>query len=241
MNYFDLLWKPVNSSLPIKHFSLPHIFSLLCILLIILTMYSYRRTLMIEKYKRLLSKIIGITLIIHQISLYFWYASNGKLTLKEALPLYLCRISLILSIIMMFNNSRKIFDILYFWGLGGASIALIFHDTSLYPFPHYIFIQFFISHGGILISVFFMMFIYGYSPNINSLIRTSIWTLIYFMFIIPINYIVDGNYCYLRYKPCFTPLDYLPDEPIYFVPFIILGFYLLFYLMFIPFRHKLSV
>jgi hypothetical integral membrane protein (TIGR02206 family) len=203
-------------------------------------MYLYREVLKTEKYKSLISKTIASILIGHQISLYLWYITNGKLTLKEALPLYLCRISLILCIIMMFNKSHKIFDLLYFWGLGGASVALIFHDTSIFPFPHYIFIQFFISHGGILISVFFMIFIYDYSPTINSLIRTSIWTLIYFMFTIPINYIVDGNYCYLRYKPCFTPLDLLPDEPIYFVPFIILGIYMLFLLMYIPFSNKLS-
>lgn len=105
-------------------------------------MYLYREILKTEKYKNLISKTIASILIGHQISLYLWYITNDKLTLKEALPLYLCRISLILSIIMMFNKSHKIFDILYFWGLGGASVALIFHDTSIFPFPHYVFIQF---------------------------------------------------------------------------------------------------
>jgi len=237
---FSSYWKAIERSSPTKPFSLPHILSLLIIFFIILAMYLYREILKTEKYKNLISKTIASILIGHQISLYLWYITNDKLTLKEALPLYLCRISLILSIIMMFNKSHKIFDILYFWGLGGASVALIFHDTSIFPFPHYVFIQFFISHGGILISVLFMMFIYDYSPNINSLIRTSIWTLIYFIFTIPINYIIDSNYCYLRYKPCFTPLDLLPDKPIYFVPFIILGVYMLFLLMYLPFSSKLS-
>lgn len=201
-------------------------------------MYLRKNTLKLEKNKKILSRVIALILILHQVSLYYWYAINDKLTLQEALPLYLCRISIILSIIMMFNKSHILFDLLYFWGLGGASIALIFHDTSLYPFPHYIFIQFFVSHGEILISVFFMMFIYEYNPNKYSLIRTFKWTFIYFTFIIPINYIIDSNYCYLRYKPCFTLLDLLPNEPMYFVPLIIIGFYLLFSLMYIPFHNK---
>lgn len=228
----------MDNVLLIKPFSLPHLFFLFSIFLIIMILYSYRNVLRKDKYKKILSFSIAGILIAHQISLYIWYVFNKRLTLKEALPLYPCRISIILSIIMLFNKSHKLFDLLYFWGIGGATIALIFHDTSLYPFPHYIFIQFFVSHGGILISVFFMIFIYEYSPNIKSLIRTFKCTFIYFSFTIPINYILDSNYCYLRYKPSSTPLDILPNNPICFVPFIVIGFYLLFYLMYIPFRNK---
>lgn len=240
MDFWDLFWKPVNEEKASKLFSIPHIISLLIIILIILLIYIFKDSLKKPKYEKKVSNIIGITLIFHQISIYSWYITNGRFNLKEALPLYLCRLSIILSIIVMFTKSRKIFDVLYFWGLGGATAALLFHDTSIYPFPHYIFIQFFVYHGGILISVFFMIFVHEYIPNLNSLKKTIKWTLIYFCITIPVNYLIDANYCYLRHKPYSTPLDYLPNSPVYFVPFIILGMCLLFFLLYLPFKDKLS-
>ncbi|WP_423230636.1 TIGR02206 family membrane protein [Clostridium homopropionicum] len=235
LDFINLFWKPVEQKDFTKNFSMPHLISLFIILLIVLAIYSFRETLRKPKYEKFYSHFIGLILIFHQLSIYLWYITNERLNLKESLPLYLCRISVILSIIMLFTKSRKIFDVLYFWGLGGAFIALIFHDTSIFPFPHYIFIQFFISHGGILISVLFMIFVHKYTPDINSLKRMLRWTLVYFIVTIPINYLVDANYCYLRYKPYASPLDFLPNDPIYFVPFIIAGMYSLFLLLYLPF------
>lgn len=238
MDFFNLFWKPVEKNSFTKTFSIPHFISLIIISSIVLLIYIFKDNLKNPKHEKAFSYSLGVILILHQLTIYLWYATNERLNLKESLPLYLCRISVILSIIMLFNKSRKIFDLLYFWGLGGAATALIFHDTSIFPFPHYIFLQFFISHGGILISVLFMIFVHQYTPDINSLKTTLKWTLAYFFITIPVNYLVDGNYCYLRYKPYATPLDYLPNDPIYFVPFIIISIYLLFLVLYLPFSHK---
>lgn len=240
MDFLDLFWSDNNENPMPKAFTVHHLISLLIIIFVILLIYNFKETLDNSKYKNIYSYIIAITLIVHQFSIYAWYITNNRFNLRESLPLYICRISVILCIIMMFTKSHRIFDIVYFWGLGGATIALIFHNTSLYPFPHYIFIQFFVAHGGILISTFYMIFVYKYKPNYNSLKRAIYWTLLYFSFTIPINYLVDGNYCYLRFKPYYTPLDYLPNNPIFFVPFIIIGICLLFFILYIPFKSKVS-
>lgn len=203
-------------------------------------MYVFRDILRKDKYEKLFSHFIGTSLIIHQIVLYYWYIDNDLFCLKEALPLYICRISVILSIIMMFTKSHKLFDILYFWGIGGASIALIFHDNTLYPYPHYMFIQFFISHAGILISTLFMIFVHRYTPDINSIKRTFKWTLIYFAITIPTNYLIDSNYCYLRKLPCFVEIPFLPNTPLFFVPLMIIGLLGLFTLMYLPFSNNIK-
>ena len=136
---------------------------------------------------------------------------------------------------MIITKSRKIFDIVYFWGLGGAGFALLFHDTSLFSFPHYIFIQFFITHGGILISIFFMMFVHNYAPSLTSLKRTFKWTIIYFIITIPTNYLVNSNYSYLRCKPDFPLLNRIPDNPYIYVPLFICSINLLFVLLYLPY------
>lgn len=238
MKFFDNYWNANYTNFAEKHFSISHIISLIIIAFVIYLIFIFKDEFKDEKKEKLCSSIIAMTLVLHQISLYYWYIDNNKLSLSESLPLYLCRLSLILCILMVFTKNHKIFDIAYFWGLGGASIALLFHDTSLFSFPHYIFIQFFISHGGILISIFFMMFVHNYTPNLTSLKRTFKWTFIYFIVTIPTNYLVNSNYSYLRCKPDFPLLNHIPDNPFLYVGIFIGSINLLFVLLYLPFYKK---
>lgn len=125
MKFFDSYWKADYTSFAQKHFPTAHIISLIIIAFLVYLLYFLKDKLKDEIKEKVYSSIIGTMLIINQISLYYWYIDNNKLSLRESLPLYLCRLSLILCILMIITKSRKIFDIVYFWGLGGASIALL--------------------------------------------------------------------------------------------------------------------
>jgi hypothetical integral membrane protein (TIGR02206 family) len=232
---FHIYWSSDFNDIAQKHFSPAHIISLIIIVFIIFLIYILKNKLKDDKKEKISSSIIGAILILHQISLYYWYVDNNKLSLRESLPLYLCRLSLILCILMLFTKSHKIFDVVYFWGLGGATIALLFHDTSLFNFPHYIFIQFFVSHGGILVSIFFMMFVHNYSPSLTSLKRTFNWTFIFFIITIPTNYLINSNYSYLRCKPNFPLLSQISNNPFVYVSLFIAAINLLFLLLYLPF------
>ena len=235
MKLFSDYWKADCTSFAQKHFSTAHIISLIIIAFLIYLIYVLKDKLRDRTKEKIYSSILGSILILHQISLYYWYIDNNKLSLRESLPLYLCRLSLILCILMIFTKSRKIFDVVYFWGIGGAGIALLFHDTSLFSFPHYIFIQFFISHGGILLSIFFMIFVHNYTPSLASLKRTFKWTIIYFIITIPINYLINSNYSYLRCKPNFPLLNQISNNPFIYVSLFIISINLLFLLLYLPF------
>ena len=238
MKLYNNYWGSDFTNFAEKHFSTAHIMSLIIIGFLIYVIYVLKDMLKGAKEEKIYSSILGIILIVHQISLYYWYVDNNKLSLRESLPLYLCRISLVLSILMIFTKSREIFDILYFWGLGGAGIALLFHDTSLFTFPHYIFIQFFVSHGGILISIFFMIFVHNYFPTLASLKRTFKWNIIYFIITIPLNYLINSNYSYLRCKPNFPLLNHISNNPFVYVSLFFASINLLFVLLYLPFYKK---
>ncbi|KEH86037.1 membrane protein [Clostridium novyi A str. 4540] len=238
MKNLYVFWKALDESKSISLFSHAHVISLIIITLLCIFIYIYRNSLVEHSKEKFISHAIAYILILHQVSIYAWYISNNKLVLQECLPLYPCRISIILSIIMLFNKSKNLFDILYFWGLGGASIALIFHDTTLYPFPHYIFIQFFISHGGIVISVLFMMFVHKYRPNLNSLKKTLIYTSLYFAVTIKVNYLTNSNYCYLRENPNLYSFNFIPKNELFICISTLLSFFFFFYILYIPFKNK---
>ena len=75
--------------------------------------------------------------------------------------------------------------------------------TLLYSAFHTIYLFNFYIPSGILISIFFMIFVHNYAPSLSSLKRIFKWTIIYFIVTIPTNYLVNSNYSYLRCKPDF--------------------------------------
>jgi len=56
--------------------------------------------------------------------------------IKEFLPLHLCSVALILVIFVSLIKNKWLFNILYFWGFGGALNALLFPDI-FHNFPHF--------------------------------------------------------------------------------------------------------
>lgn len=96
-------------------------------------------------------------------------------------------------------------------------------------------IQFFIGHGGILVATFFMITAYGYRPTLRSLKKTFHWSYVYLIIVGLFNYLVDGNYGYLRGKPLeASVLDYFPPFP-YYIPILVAGMFFIFTLIYIPF------
>jgi len=91
-----------------------------------------------------------------------------------------------------------------------------------------------VSHGGILISIFFMIFVHDYAPSLTSLKRTFKSTILYFIITIPTNYLVNSNYSYLRCKPDFPLLNQIPNNPFVYVPLFIGSINLLFVLLYLP-------
>ncbi|MCY6485097.1 TIGR02206 family membrane protein [Clostridium aestuarii] len=232
----SMFWKSTTNNSQFESFSNGHVLSLTIIISIILLIYFNKEKLKNKHSRKIIGSSLAVILLLQQILLYLWYIDSGNFTLKESLPLYTCRICEILCIFMVIKGNRKLFDIVYFWGVSGASIALLTPDTSGFKFPHIMYVQFFIGHGCILISIAFMFFVYNYIPTINSLKRTFKWSFIYIFIVGGFNYLVNGNYSYLRQKPLTSsPLDYLPPYP-YYIPIFVGFIFTLFIILYLPFH-----
>lgn len=134
---------------------------------------------------------------------------------NHVLPLQMCGASLFLTIVLLISRSRSLFQLLYFWGLGGGTVALLTPDT-LYVFPHPLYITFFTSHALIIVGVAYVMVNFGYRPTLRSLAATCAFTLVYVLAMFPVNALLGTNYLYLRHKPLSaSPLDLLGPWPWY--------------------------
>lgn len=242
MNLKELLWAPKSNGDPFPLYASDHLLGLGIIILLLIMLVLNKET--IKKDKRLrncIQFLIAAVLILQQSLLYMWYVTSGNFTWGETLPLYTCRTAILFMILTLLTNNKRFFYIAYYWGLVGGIMALLTPDTSGFIFPHIMFVQFFFGHGGLLLAIVFMIAVHGFKPDKASLQGTIRFTLIYFIGVGLFNYIVGGNYCYLRHKPLTaTPLDMLPAYP-YYVP-IWVGFFIIsFYISYLPFSEKIQL
>ena len=142
-----------------------------------------------------------------------WYV--GTFDKQEDLPLFLCNlIALAMPFFTRTLNSR-VFEVIYFWILGGTLQALITPDLY-HPFPHFIYWKYWYVHFGLVYVVLYTIFIFGQRPYLSSIWKSILWLEVYFVFILIINYLLGSNYCYLNEKPEMgSILDLFGPWPIY--------------------------
>ena len=220
---------------PFKLFSSAHIISLFIILISNLLLYFSSPKLRANKIDRVFRYSIAAALIAIELSFQLWCALKGVWTAEYNLPFHLCSAATIICSIMLFNKSYKIYQIAYFWGLGGALQALLTPDLSGYNYPHFVFFKYFILHGFIIISVVYMTFVHSYKLNFKSVINAFTVTNLFALIVIPIDVITGGNYLFLCRKPeAFTVLDYFGSWPWYIIPMEAVVF-MMFFVLYLPF------
>ncbi|MGL5258242.1 MAG: TIGR02206 family membrane protein [Proteocatella sp.] len=233
---FNLFWEPFNTGEVFIPFNMQHLIALGIIGIMIFTCFKFEK--IYKKYDRRISRILSILMFLQQLLLYIWYINSGSFSAKESLPLYTCRIAIIISIFMLLKPRQWMVDIVYFWGFVGSFVALLSPDTSTFTFPHFMFLQYFIGHGLLIFTSIYMIVIKKYNITVKSFIRALKVTLMYVICIIPINYITGGNYAYLSGKPkAATILDILPPYP-YYIPIILLFMATSFFIALLPFILK---
>jgi hypothetical integral membrane protein (TIGR02206 family) len=182
--------------------------------------------------------ILALILLVNEIAWHYWNYVFGTWTIQTMLPLHLCSALVWLGAWMLITKSYRIYEFMYFMGMAGAVQALATPGIGLYGFPHFVFFQYFISHGLIITSAIYMTVVEKFRPTWKSLLRVAIWMNIYVIIVYFINIALDSNYLMINYKPE-TPslLDLLPDWPIYILYMELIGVISIL-LLYLPFAVK---
>tara|TARA_Y100001970_G_C14246343_1_gene868545 strand:+ start:633 stop:1328 length:696 start_codon:yes stop_codon:yes gene_type:complete len=158
--------------------------------------------------------IIGVEIID---DIYRVFDSSVGWDIKTDLPLHMCGFSVFATSWALLKRNQIIFELCYFWGLGGAIQAILTPDTTGFHGPFYLF-TFMASHGLIVLNVFYLIFVYKMILNKGALLRTIIITNIMLIGIAIINWILDANYFYLFRAPDVNnPLILTNQQPFYFM------------------------
>ncbi|TLS35750.1 TIGR02206 family membrane protein [Pseudalkalibacillus caeni] len=226
-------WEYEND--PFILFSMEHILTLLTIGLCGLLIYFFRRLLRTPFYNKLFRYSLAGLLVLAEASLQSWFLYYDAWSVSYSLPLHLSSISLFLAVIMLLTKNKLAFEFTYFAGLGSAIQAMLTPDLDIYSFPHFRYIHFFISHGGVAIACLFMILAERFKPTLRSLWRSFAALNAYTAFIFIVNKIVDGNYMFIMRKP-HNPsiLDFLGPWPWYIL--VLEGIALVsFFILLLPF------
>ncbi|QHS22065.1 TIGR02206 family membrane protein [Virgibacillus sp. MSP4-1] len=178
--------------------------------------------------------ILIAVLLLSEATLNLWYLTAGEWDVRETLPLQLCSLSLLMSMVMLVTRSEKWFEIVYFLGIGGALQALMTPEL-FYDFPHYRYFHFFIAHIFIILASIYMIVVEKKRVTIHSVWRTmlvlnGIAVVIFFF-----NRWIGANYMFLAHKPANPSLlDYLPEFPWYILWLEIIAAFI-FLLLYLPF------
>jgi hypothetical integral membrane protein (TIGR02206 family) len=216
-------------------FSPAHMITLTVFLIPIFLLFAFRKRLREPGINRLARVSLFFVLVLSEVSLQVWLWWSGYWSYQYSLPLHLSSISLILSAVLLLTKQYRLFEFTYFVGVGSALQAMLTPDISLYTFPHYRFIHFFISHGGTVVANLFMVFVEGYRPTGKSIWKAFMWLNGYTFVIFIVNFLIDGNYMYISEKPINPSLiDYLGPWPWYILSLEVIAL-LTFVTLYLPF------
>ena len=151
---------------------------------------------------------------------------------RETIPLHMCDLSEIFLIWFLLGGPKILYLCAFFWGLGGATMAILTPDISHHDLDY---IFFMIGHGMIIVGIMFATVTLGNRPYAKDIIKVSLITA---FVLLPIVYVINlilgepANFWYLMAKPVGASLmDVFPDPPyhlLYTTPLAIAVFYLIY-------------
>jgi hypothetical integral membrane protein (TIGR02206 family) len=155
---------------------------------------------------------MSVVLWVNELAYQLYWFLVGGWSAATALMLQMCGLSILLLPVMLFSENPRIrqflFDLLYFWGIGGALQALIAPDIGSSGFPAYRYFSFFISHGLIIASTVVMAMAGGLRITILSFLRALVVTNLLLVPVYGIDQLLrlippydPGNYFVLGYPP----------------------------------------
>lgn len=223
-----------------KLFGLQHLLAILvsaCVVgLVVLFKHQLRKPWLYDKVR------IGLAvfIILQEISVHLFRYFSGTWSLKTSLPAHLCSFAIFSTAYILVKENKQYFLSTFFVMMIGATLAIATPDVE-YGFPHFRFIQFFISHGFLIVNFVFILLVMDYQKDmryrylLNNLVALFIFAILSFC----VNVIVDGNYMFLMRKPDQeTALDLFGEHPWYLLNILWLAVPLLFHLFYMPFFIK---
>jgi hypothetical integral membrane protein (TIGR02206 family) len=181
--------------------------------------------------------LAGVMLIVES-SWHIWNVANDTWNIQRHLPLHTCSMGVWLSMVMLMTRNYRLYEVLYFVGIAGATQALLTPTLGIYGLPHFWAIQSLSSHGLLVIALVFMTSIEGFRPAWMSIWRTMLILNLYMLLVTGFNYLIGSNYMFTLRKPATVSLfDVMGPWPWYIFTAELVAI-VLFSILYLPFAFR---
>ncbi len=154
----------------------------------------------IRKNAQMISKMfLGVIAFQQIFLLYGWYAFCTPNFLSEGLPLHLCRVATLLTIIFLITKSKALMDVICYFSV--YALISLFYPLSVYNFGHISGLSYMINHIITVLIPIFAVFAYGWFPSWKGFFRGAVAFTVYLPTALVANALTGGNYFYQELRP----------------------------------------
>ena len=156
---------------------------------------------------------ITLALFIHEVVYEIYWFAIGAWTVGNCMHLHMCSLALLFLPVFYFSSGdrlprRILFELLYFFGLGGALQALFTPDIGMHGFPELKYFNYFFAHGTIVLGVVYAAALYRIDLTWKSWLRIAGGTIGMCIAMYGVNQLLGlfppwevGNYFMMGYPP----------------------------------------
>lgn len=219
---------------PFQLFGTHHQAAILVVAAVYIAVLTFAGRWATSRQRMTIARGMGILLVLQEFSLHGYHLFAGTWNYREILPLHLCGFSVFLVAYTLFTRNPRVFEVVYFWGIAGATQSLLTPNLKV-TFPHFLYFQYFTSHGLIILGVLYLIVTTGLRPSLRGLHKVYALTAVAAAFVGLFNWLTGSNYMFLSEKPYGTNLTSLMAPwPWYIGQIAIIGL-LNFYLLYVPY------
>lgn len=215
-----------------RPFTTDHLITMAIIFVLCVLLFVFRKKLREKGSRRFFRISLAIVILAANVSYHLWLVYEHAWSAKRALPLQLSDLAALLAIVMLLTTNYRVFQFMYFAGLGSAIQAIVTPDLYHFSFPHFLYFESFISHGGVVLACLFMVAAFKYRPTVPSLWGTVLIVDLYAISVFFLNKFLGSNYLYIMKKAGMdTILNYFGPWPWYLLSMeiaMIVSFYILY-------------
>lgn len=218
---------------PFELFGTVHLITIAVVILTSILLpkfYKNKSDYQISMMKKIIAGVIAAHVIISPFK--DLYLLANPYDWRETIPLHMCDLSEIFLVWFLLGGPRILYICAFFWGLGGATMAILTPDISHHDLDY---IFFMVGHGMIVVGIMYATVTLGNRPYAKDIVTVSLITA---LVLLPIVYGINlllgepANFWYLMTKPAGASLmDMFPEPPYHLIvttPIAIAVFYLIY-------------
>lgn len=176
-----------------RPFTLNHAFALLSIAAACWLLATIGRRQADEARPTAFEKSLAIANLLLWATAHGWWLMPPQLDLKTTLPLQMCHLASVVASLALLTRARVWRTLLYFWGIGLCTQALI--TPSLTDPPGTIwFWAFWLQHGFIMAVVVYDLVVYRYRPRWRDYGIACAAAVAYLTLVLPLDIALGANY-----------------------------------------------